>query len=69
MLFIMFIRELPVSVLLATEDSAPMAVALYILQENEALGVVAAFALVQTALLLLGTIIFRKLGSLEELSV
>ncbi|MCE2453284.1 MAG: iron ABC transporter permease, partial [Nitrospinae bacterium] len=54
MLFIMFIRELPVSVLLATEDSAPMAVALYILQENEALGVVAAFALVQTALLLLG---------------
>ncbi len=69
MLFIMFIRELPVSVLLATEDSAPMAVALYILQENEALGVVAAFALVQTALLLLGTIVFRKLGSMEELSV
>lgn len=69
MLFIMFIRELPVSVLLATEDSAPMAVALYILQENEALGVVAAFALVQTILLLVGTVIFRRLGSMEKLSV
>ncbi len=69
MLFIMFIRELPVSVLLATEDSAPMAVALYILQENEALGVVAAFALVQTILLLGGTIIFRRLGNMEKLSV
>ena len=69
MLFIMFIRELPVSVLLATEDSAPMAVALYILQENEALGVVAAFALLQTVLLLVGTIIFRRLGSMEKLSV
>ena len=69
MLFIMFIRELPVSALLATEESTPMAVALYVISENEALGVVAAFALVQTVLLLIGTIIFRKLGNIEKLSV
>ncbi len=69
MLFIMFIRELPVSALLATEDSTPMAVALYVISENEALGVVSAFALVQTLILLVGTIIFRRLGNIERLSV
>lgn len=69
MLFIMFIRELPVSALLATEESTPMAVALYVISENEALGVVSAFALVQVALLLIGTIIFRRLGNIEKLSV
>ena len=69
MLFIMFIRELPVSALLATEDSTPMAVALYVISENEQLGVTAAFALVQAILLLLGTVIFRRLGNIERLSV
>lgn len=69
MLFIMFIRELPVSALLATEDSTPMAVALYVISENEQLGVTAAFALVQAVLLLLGTVIFRRLGNIERLSV
>ncbi len=69
MLFIMFIRELPVSALLATEDSTPMAVALYVISENEALGVVSAFALVQAVLLLIGTVIFRRLGNIEKLSV
>ncbi|MFQ5894621.1 MAG: ABC transporter permease [Nitrospinota bacterium] len=69
MLFIMFIRELPVSILLATEQSTPMAVALYVIRENETLGVVAAFALVQTLLLLGGTYIFRRLAGLEELAV
>ncbi len=69
MLFIMFIRELPVSALLATEDSTPMAVALYVISENEALGVVSAFALVQAFILLVGTILFRRLGNIEKLSV
>jgi iron(III) transport system permease protein len=69
MLFIMFIRELPVSALLATEASTPMAVALYVISENEQLGVTAAFALVQAILLLLGTVIFRRLGNIERLSV
>jgi ABC-type nitrate/sulfonate/bicarbonate transport system ATPase subunit len=69
MLFIMFIWELPVSALLATEESTPMAVALYVISENEALGVVSAFALVQVVLLLIGTIIFRRLGNIEKLSV
>lgn len=69
MLFIMFIRELPVSALLATEESTPMAVALYVISENEALGVVSAFALVQALLLLIGTILFRRLGNIEKLSV
>jgi iron(III) transport system permease protein len=69
MLFIMFIRELPVSALLATEASTPMAVALYVISDNEQLGVTAAFALVQAALLLVGTVIFRRLGNIERLSV
>ncbi len=69
MLFIMFIRELPVSALLATEESTPMAVALYVISENEALGVVSAFALVQAGLLLAGTVVFRRLGNIEKLSV
>ncbi len=69
MLFIMFIRELPVSALLATEESTPMAVALYVISENEQLGVTAAFALVQAILLLAGTVVFRRLGNIEKLSV
>lgn len=69
LLFIVFIRELPVSALLATEASTPMALALYIVGENEGLGVVSAFALVQIALLLGATYAFRRLWGLEKLSI
>jgi alkylation response protein AidB-like acyl-CoA dehydrogenase len=51
------------------EESTPMAVALYVISGNEALGVTAAFALVQATLLLFGTVIFRLLGNIERLSV
>jgi hypothetical protein len=33
------------------------------------LGVVSAFALVQAGLLLAGTVVFRRLGNIEKLSV
>ncbi|MBI3128679.1 MAG: iron ABC transporter permease [Candidatus Tectomicrobia bacterium] len=69
LLFIVFIRELPVSALLATEASTPMALALYIVGENDGLGVVSAFALVQIVLLLGATYLFRRLWGLEKLSV
>ncbi|MEK6711280.1 MAG: iron ABC transporter permease, partial [Nitrospinota bacterium] len=69
LLFIVFMRELPVSALLANEASTPMALALYIVGENEGLGVVSAFALVQITLLLGATYLFRRLWGLEKLSV
>ncbi len=46
-LFVVFIRELSFSILLATEKSTPMDVALNIISENETLGVVAAFDLIE----------------------
>jgi len=69
LLFIVFVREYPVSLLLWTEQSVPMAVALIIMRDNEPLGVVAAFALLQTVLLLVAVLVLRAVAGERELRV
>lgn len=68
MLFIMFIRELAASVLLWTEGSVVMAVALVILDEQAPLGALSAFAMVQVAILLGVIYGFRKIIGVQSVS-
>jgi iron(III) transport system permease protein len=69
LLFIVFFREYPVSLLLYTERSIPMAIAVYIILDNQPLGVAAAFALLQTILLLGAALLFRRIAGEQELRV
>jgi iron(III) transport system permease protein len=62
MLFIIFIRELGASILLYVNGTETVSVAMVLLSENSA-GYVAALALIQLVLLLMGFIAFRMTRS------
>ena len=58
-IFIHFIRELDVSILLWTEDSVVIPVAIWNLNEEGTYGTTCAMAIVQTAIIFLGIVTFK----------
>lgn len=60
LLFAIFLRELPISILLWSSGNEVMSVALYHLLEHGTAGQTAAYAMVQTALILVVAVAFNK---------
>ena len=67
-LFIIFIRELGVSILLYGRESEVMSVALFLIYDTEPMELTAAFAIIQTAMLLALVYVFKKVVGMGELS-
>jgi iron(III) transport system permease protein len=60
LLFILIVKELPVAVLLSQKDTTVMSVALITLVSEKLPGETASFALIQTVMIFVATIIYRK---------
>lgn len=67
-LFIIYIRELGVSILLYGRESEVMSVALFLIYDTEPMELTAAFAIIQTAMLLGLVYVFKKIVGMGELS-
>jgi iron(III) transport system permease protein len=67
LLFVIFIRELPISILLYQSGSEVLSVAIWRFVENERATRAAALALIQVALLLGAVVLFRRLTRSTEL--
>lgn len=60
-IFILFVRELDISILLWNEESVVMPVAIWFLMEDGTYGTMCAMAIVQTVIILIGILIFKFL--------
>ena len=61
LLFVLFLRELPISILLAQDGSEVMSVALLQLLEHATSGETAAYAMIQSGMILAVVIVFQYL--------
>ena len=68
LLFIIFLRELPISIILYTAGTETLSVGIYYLQEFENEALTCTLSVIQTVLLLLCVYIFRKLAGKEALT-
>jgi iron(III) transport system permease protein len=62
LLFVIFMRELPISILLYSSGTEVLPVALWRFVENETAARAAAFAMVQVALVLCAVFVFRRVS-------
>jgi len=69
LLFVIFLREFPISVLLYKGGLEVLSVAVYYFVEHETAVRTAAVAMVQVALLLGAIVLFRRLAGTDELAV
>ena len=67
LLFTIFLRELPISILLWSAGNEVMSVALYHLLEHGTAGQTAAYAMIQTGLILLVAVVFNKVIGSESI--
>jgi iron(III) transport system permease protein len=68
LLFIIFLRELPISIILYTAGTETLSVGIYYLQEFENEALTCTLSVIQTLLLLFCVYIFRKLAGKEALT-
>jgi iron(III) transport system permease protein len=68
LLFIIFLRELPISIILYTAGTETLSVGIYYLQEFENEALTCALSVVQTVLLLACVYAFRRAAGKEALS-
>ena len=68
LLFIIFLRELPISIILYTAGTETLSVGIYYLQEFENEALTSTLSVIQTALLLASVYIFRRLAGREALT-
>ena len=68
LLFIIFLRELPISIILYTAGTETLSVGIYYLQEFENEALTCTLAVIQCVILLVCVYIFRKLAGKEALS-
>lgn len=68
LLFIIFLRELPISIILYTAGTETLSVGIYYLQEFENEALTCTLSVIQTVLLLLCVYVFRRLAGKEALT-
>jgi iron(III) transport system permease protein len=68
LLFIIFLRELPISIILYTAGTETLSVGIYYLQEFENEALTCTLSVIQTVLLLFCVYMFRKLAGKEALT-
>lgn len=68
LLFVIFLRELPISIILYTTGTETLSVGVYYLSEYENEPLTAALSMIQTVALLLCVLIFRKVAGRESLT-
>ena len=69
LLFVIFLRELSISIILYTAGTETLSVGVYYLSNFENEPLTAALSIVQTVLLLLCVVLFRRLAGREALTV
>ena len=68
LLFIIFLRELPISIILYTAGTETLSVGIYYLQEFENEALTCTLSVIQCVILLVCVYIFRKLAGKEALT-